>query len=546
MGTAGSLERGREAFAQRAWAEAHDQLSAADADESLATDDLERLAMAAYLIGESDTAVATWERAHQRLLEDGEIARAVRAAFWVAFALLHRGDMAQGGGWLARAQRLLDSGDHDCVERGYLLFPAGLRSVIEGEPGRGVEIFAQAAEIGERFDDPDLVALARHGQGRALIRLGETSEGLTLLDEAMVAVTADEISPIIAGDVYCSVIEACQEIFDLRRAHEWTSALSRWCDAQPGLVLYHGQCLVHRSEILQLHGEWSEAMDEARRARGRLSEPSAQPAVGMAHYQQGELHRLRGEFDEAEAAYRRGSEYGRSPQPGLALLRLAQGEIEAAAASIRRVVEETQERGERAKVLAAQVEIMLAAGDVETAQSAADELRTIANDLDAPYLRALSAQAAGAVGLARGEPGAACDALRRARDDWEQLEAPYEEARARTLIGAACRELGDTDTAEIELGVARRVFRELGAEPALARLEDVLRPDPPPEAPGGLTPREVEVLRLVAAGRTNREIAEELYISDRTVARHLSNIFTKLGLSNRAAATAYAYEQELV
>ena len=520
------------------------QQSDSDRELSPGPDDLVRMAAAAHLTGRDAESARCWTRAHREFLGRDQPEAAARCAFWLALGLLEKGELAQGSGWLARARRLLDEGGCDCVERGYLLLPDGLRSIDEGDSETASSVFGAASAIGQRFGDPDLVALARHGQGRALIRLGRAAEGVERLDEAMVAVTAGEVSPIVAGDVYCGVISGCQEVFDWRRAREWTTALTRWCDAQPDLVPYRGQCLLRRAEVMQLGGDWPGALAEARRACERLADPPGQAGLGAAFYQLGELHRLRGELAEAEDAYRQASLRGRRPQPGLALLQCARGEVNAARAAIAGALEETPARRTRPRLLAAQVEIALAADDAATARAAAEELETIAADVGAPYLRAVSARAIGAVRLAEGDARAALGVLREAEAIWRDLEAPYEAARTRALIGAACRALGDECGADLELEAARSAFRGLGAVPGLAQAERIGAA--PPKPAGGLTPRELEVVRLVAAGQSNRAIAAQLGISQKTVARHLSNIFVKLGLSSRAAAIAFAYEHRLV
>jgi DNA-binding CsgD family transcriptional regulator len=540
--TSTALERGRAHFGRKAWGDAYEQLVAAEEDAPLELGDLEQLAVAAFLTGRTEECAEVWARAHNECLRLGEIARAARCAFWLAFGLLSHGETARGGGWLARAQKLIDENDLDCPERGYLLVPIGLGCFETRDLSGALAMFEEATKIGERFGDPDLMAIGRLGWGQALIELGGSARGLALLDEAIVAVTAGEVSPIVVGLVYCGAIETCHEIFDLRRAKEWTTALSHWCDSQPDLLPYRGQCLVHRAEIMALNGAWRDAVDEVQRACDRLS---GEPAVGAAFYQQAELRRLRGQLGEAEDGYRLASQWGREPQPGLALLRLAQGNVGAAEAAITRVVGEAAGNAARSRVLGSYVEIMLTAGKTDDARRGADELCTIAALLDVAFVHALAAYATSAVLLAEGQAQAALPVLRKAWLAWRDLGAPYEAARVRVLIGIACRAVGDSDTADMEFEAARLGFQQLGAATELARVEALIG-KAPSDAPGGLSAREVEVLALVAKGKTNREISTALVISEHTVARHLQNVFAKLGVSSRTAASAFAFEHGLV
>ena len=546
MASAKELEQGRASYESRKWSEAYELLSRADRATPLGAEDLELRARAAYMLGRDDEYVSGLERAHHAYLEAGKAYPAAVCAFWIGHNLLFRGESSPASGWFARAERLLKHEDLECVERGYLLIATLLEQVLGGDPEAAYATAIEIAKIGERFADHDLIAIGLMEQGHALVRQGRPAEGLRLVDETMVAVTAGELSPIVAGIVYCNTIAFCRDVYELRRAREWTVALTRWCDQQPDMVAHKGLCLVHRAEIMQLGGAWEDALAEARRVardftRGVLN----QRALGHAAYRQGEVHRLRGEFGAAEQAYREASGFGREPQPGLALLWLAQGNEGAAAAGIRRALSETTQPLNRVALLPAYVEIMLSLGNIEEALSASRELEGICEGRESDALAAMSAHARGAVELAEGEAAAALISLRRAWQGWQELDAPYEVARVRALLGQACAALGDDDTAGLELEAAREAFEGLGAVEDVKRVDWLTRPEPPRDS-YGLTTRELEVLRLVAAGKSNREIANELVISDHTVRRHLQNMFRKLGVSSRAAATAFGFQHDLI
>jgi ATP/maltotriose-dependent transcriptional regulator MalT len=533
------LDRARAAYAERSWLEAYEAFACADEAERLAPEDLELRATTARMLARDDEAVEFLERAHHAYVGKGEAARAAYCAGWIGMSLSYHGAVGPAGGWFARAHRLLEDVPEETAVHGYALLPVIFRHESAGELEAAAAAAGRAAEIGKRHGDPELMALAIHLQGHMLVLAGRVPEGLAFLDEAMVTVTTAELSPFVVGLVYCGVILACQAGFEVGRAREWTLELTRWVEQQRDLVAFTGRCLVHRAEILQLGGSWSEAFEEARLAAERLVK-TENTAAGLALYRQGELLRLRGEFDAAEEAYRDASRNGWEPQPGLAQLRLAQGKRDAALAAIRRSCTEVTEPIKRAALLPAQVEIALAAGEVGEARSASLELRDLAKQYESPMLDAIVAHAQGAVALAEGDATAALGSLRHAQRIWLELDAPYEIARTRELIARACSTLDDDEACALELEAARELFEQLGAAPDLARVSPQAGPS------HGLSERELEVLRLVASGKSNREIASTLVISEHTVARHLQNIYAKLGLSSRAAATAFAFEHELV
>jgi DNA-binding CsgD family transcriptional regulator len=536
-----ALQHGRERFARRAWREAYESLVSADQASPLDPADLERLAAAALLCGRDLEFHHTVERLYRVCLDRGDQERAARCAFWLCMTLLMRGESAQSSGWLARGQRLIE--ERDCVERGYLTLPQAELHLDAGRTGAAREAALDAATIGERFHEIDLLAAARHLQGRALLQEGNVSQGLALLDDTMLSVVGGELSPVMTAMMYCSVIGACEEVYALSRAREWTFAFSAWCGLQPDFV-FTGKCLVYRAEIMRFRGAWSDALTEVARACEAAGHLERDPP-SAAFYQKAEVHRLRGEFEQAENAYARASRTGGEPQPGLALLRLAQGRVDAAASAIRRLLTATTNRFERAKLLPAGIDVLLSADDRAEARRACDELSGLAEVLDADALRAAAAQAQGAIALAHGQPEAALTPLRRASELWARLEAPYEAASARALMGQACRALGDEETADRELGAARAEFERLGALPDLARLDSPADRNTQGKS-HPLTERELDVLRLIAAGGTNKAIAAHLGVSERTIDRHVSNILGKLDVPSRAAATAYGYDHKIL
>lgn len=534
------IQAGRRAFDERAWAAAYAGLMAADRDGGLGGDDLERLAAAAYLTGRDVESDELWARAHHAHLGEGNPPGAARCAFWLSLLLLLRGEAARSSGWHSRGTGLLADRADAAGERLALDSLEPLRLMFAGDNAGALRLFERALAGARQLGNHDITAMNLLGCAQCRIRLGEPADALRLLDEAMVSVTSNEVSPILAGIIYCATIQECRRIYDFARAQEWTVALDAWCASQPDLVPYRGLCRIHRSEVLQFRGDWPEAETEAERARVSLSEPHT-PALGDAIYQTAELHRLRGRFAQATRAFDAASRLGRDPQPGHALLQLAEGHLDAAATAIRRSLSLAGDPPARCAVLGPAVHILLAARDVAAARDAAAELTSIAASFGSPYLRALSLHCTGTVALASDQPDAALRALHAACEGWRALDAPYEGAQSRLAAALAYRAAGDHEAADREAASAAAIFDRLGAVPDAARARGVAAAD----ATAGLTPREVEVLRLVASGLTNKEIATQLHISDKTVERHLGNIFVKIGVSSRSGATAFWFKHGL-
>jgi DNA-binding CsgD family transcriptional regulator len=542
------LARAEAAVEGRRWLEAAQAFAAADVEEPLGPGALASWGLAAYLCGRDAESDRARTRAFNSYLAAGDVHHAVRVGHWLAVTLVLRGEPAQAGGWFARLQSVLDQfALHDSASQLLLDVSVGMRRLFSGDAVGALDAFERIVAASGRHDDPDLYVLARNGLGQSLVAVGQTDAGLCRLDEVMVAVTSDEaVYPQLAGLMYCAVIDTCRRCFELGRATEWTAVLSRWCGRQTGLTAYRGQCLVHRSELLALHGSWEDALAEIETVFRQLGEDPQDVAAGMAHYQRGELHRLRGELQKAESAYLRAAQCGHDPQPGLAMLRLAQGNVTSARAALHRAMSEAAGQHVRLRLLAAWVEVALAAGDREAAEAAVRELATAVAERDIPWLAATAARAQGHLLLAAGNAGAALPLLRRALSQWQRLGAPYESALTRLLLADACSRVGDTESADLELGAARWALDQLGAMiPGHVVGEQVVRPSPETAA-SRLSQREIQVLRLVATGASNRLIAQQLFLSEKTIARHVANIFLKLGVNSRSAATALAYEARLV
>lgn len=541
MGIVDDLNEARAAYERREWIAAYHALSDLD-DADLQADDYAALAVTAYLLGRRNDCVQALQRAYQANVDAGDERAAARSALWLALLLALGGEPAVAGGWAARAERLLD-GTGDVAERGYARVHEAYRQIFAGELEAALETAAEVARYGERFHDPDLLAQGLSMHGRLMAHAGHVRDGLHLMDEAMVGVLAGEVSPIISGVVYCTLIEACAMVCDFGRMAEWTSALTTWCAAQPGLVAFTGQCAVHRGQIMRLRGAYDGALDELDRAVERYARLGGDAAVGLAHHERGDVLRLRGEHELAEQAYDDAVQHGSSAQPGRAALWLVRGAAGPAATALRTLLAEVGDPLERNRLLPVAVEAAIADGQIAEAATMTDELGRLATSFGCPALHAEAEASSARLALARDDAATAATHARRAVERWIELSVPFEVARCRTLLGRALAGLDDRHSADVEWTMARSTFADLGARDAEREVEQLLGDAP---VPGDLSPRELDVLRLVAAGKTNAEIAAELFVAEKTVARHLSNIFTKLDVGSRTAAAAFAFEHRLV
>jgi DNA-binding CsgD family transcriptional regulator len=531
-----ALRTAREACARARWDVAYEQFGVAAEDGELDLDDLAAQADAAWWLGKTDESLTLSETVYRRSLQEGAGPTAARLAIEIGFLWMLRGEATIGSGWMRRAARLLET-TSECAAHGYLLHLEVLEALGAGRFEAAVAGARHIRALAERCDDPTLEALALGLEGVATVKAGEVEVGLVTLDEAMLPVRAGSVAPNWAGNLYCHLMGLFLELADVPRARAWTDATERWCDQHSNAAMFTGICRVHRAQLLNLEGAWADAEQRAAQACRDLADMNV-GVVAAGHYEIGELRRVRGDRAGAEQAYARAQELGRDPQPGLARLRLAQGRLAAADAALRTTLTATEQALQRAPLLAARVDVAEAAADAGTALACATELTSIAATYRTPGLEAMAEQATGTACLAAGDPHGALGRLRAACLQWHQLGARYEAARTRVRLARALGSAGDRDAAAREIDAARGVLTELGARDDLAALNATAgRRD----RPGGLSAREIEVLRLVAAGASNRAIAQELTISVRTVERHIANIFVKVGAASRTEAARFAY-----
>jgi DNA-binding CsgD family transcriptional regulator len=533
------LTHARDLYQASRWEEACAEYAAADAEVPLAVADLEAFAEAAQVTARGDEPVALLHRLFDLRVGAGQLDDAARVAFWLWWALLNSNEVIQASGWLKHTSRTLGP---EMATSLWLKIPEAMFHGTTGNRSRAGELLRAIVDEGQG----EVVPWALCMWGQTLIDEGQLQDGLDRLEEAMAILLDHSLSPRVTPWVYCAAVRGCFLARDFARARAWNRSMARWLDSLRSLGgAYLGNCRIYRSRLMCLNGAWPDALDEIAAVCTDLDGYTGW-VCGHAYYQLGEVRRLRGEWDAAEDAYRRAAEHGCPTQPGLALLRLAEGDVDAASAGIRRALTEVTATPDRLDLLKAAVSIYLEEGKIEAARDAVTEFEEITAELTTPVIEAETCAVRGALALAEGDPASALPLLRRAVGTWQEQNAPHERATLNVLIGQACRALADHDGARLEFSAARETFQRLGARPDLARLDQVVAATYAGSEVHGLTRREVEVLRLIARGKANRAIAGELHLSERTVHRHVSNIFTKLGVDSRTAAVAYGIRHRIV
>lgn len=521
------------------WEEACTEYAAADAEDPLAVEDLEAFAEAAQVTARGDEAVNLLRRVFDVRVSAGHLDEAAQAAFWIWWVLLNNNDTVEAGGWLKQASRILGPAMATSL---WLRIPDAMFQEASGNRAHAGELLGAIVDEGQG----EVVPWALCMWGQILIDDGRLQDGLDRLDEAMAVLHGKGLSPRVTPWIYCAAVRGCCLARDFARARAWNQSMAGWLDSLNSVGgAYLGNCRIYRSRLMLLNGAWPDALDEIVEVCADLDGYTGWIS-GHAFYQLAEVQRQRGEWEAAEDAYRRAAEHGCPTQPGLALLRLAQGDLDAASAGVRRALTEVTARPDRIDLLKAAVTIHLGKGNIEAARDAVTELDEIAGEPTSSPIEAERSAAKGALALSQGDPGGALPFLRRAAGIWQEQDLPYETAKLNVLIGQACRALDDDDGAQLEFSAARETFERLGARPDLNQLDKVVAATVAGSETHALSPREVEVLRLIARGKANRAIANELHLSERTVHRHVSNILTKLGVDSRTAAVTYGIKHRIV
>lgn len=523
------------------WVRACEEYAAADRATPLAVDDLEAWAESAQVVGRIDEALAVLTRCFELRAEAGEIHAATRATYWLWSAhIFARGEFATAAGWVEQARSLAE--ERGSGEYGWLLIPRAYGCIGKGDYATAEGLLHRATELGLGRGDVDLITIATTMRGRASLKLGSLESGLALLDQAMVRILTRATSPRTTSVMYCAAIGSCYEVQEIARATEWSVALDHWLGTLPQLGgAYFGNCRIYRALLMRLRGEWSRAEAELEQTCRDLA-VDGRLVVGHAWYELGELRRLQG-LPGVEEAFEQATAFGHAAQPGLSLYRLGQGDAQAAAAGLRRVLAERELAGDRLALLPAAVEIALSAGRIDEAKDIITELENTAQTYPTTAMRAILEAARGAVALREDRPADALARLREAAHRWRELDAPYETAQVGARIAEGCRALGDEEGALMELRAALATFERLGARPDASRVRGLLSSQNTQLAV--LSPRETDVLRLIATGETNAEIAAQLFLSERTVHRHVSNILIKLDVRSRTSAATYAVRHGL-
>ena len=527
------LRAARTAHVRRDWRVAYDAFVRAGEDTPLCTDDLDAMAVAAWRLGRGKESLRVAERVFAQLARTDPPSAAMKAVD-LALAWLTRGDVNIGQGWMNRARRLLD-GAPEGTTHGYLAYLDALTAVMTGDAQALRQRVHELREMCGRLDSPAVTALCNVAEALAAIGDARMAEAYGLIDEAMLPVLADQVPIDWAGDIYCVVLNQCHRLADLPRMRAWTQSMERWCTDFAPSANYGGVCDVHRLQLMAGTDDYGRLEARLVGASRSLEEVNSW-AAGAGYYELGEVRRLRGDTDGAFAAFARARALGIEPQPGQALLRCRIGDSDTAWTELR-VALAGEDRLGRMRLLRGAVEVALARGGLDEAERHCAELESGAEAFGTPGFRAWAAHARGAILARREQHTAALERLEAALREYRTQQSRYETAQVYEWMAIAHRGLGEDDLAAADLATAESIYTQLGVEPAQVCGSG---------SPGGLTRREIEILTRIASGATNKQVAEQIFISERTVGRHLANIFSKLGVSTRTAAVTWAYTNNVV